>query len=50
MKCPDCKKHMRYDEDSREYYCPRCDMYIEENQLWFAPNYDELIEKSDLDH
>lgn len=49
MKCPDCKKHMRYDEGTLEYYSPNCNVYIEESQLWFAPNYDDLIERSDLD-
>lgn len=29
--------------------CPNCNVYIEENQLRFTPNYDDLIEKSDWD-
>lgn len=49
MLCPECLKHMEYHSEDREYYCPHCNVYIDENQLYFAPNREELYEDSDND-
>lgn len=49
MRCPDCLEHMEYNGEAREYFCPNCNYYIDENQLDYAPNRDELFEDSDYD-
>ena len=27
--CPDCDNPMEYNEDSGEYYCPKCEKHLE---------------------
>lgn len=49
MLCPECRDHMEFNKETREYYCAHCNFYIDENQMDLAPNWDDLVEESDYD-